>query len=147
MPSIFLPTTLPSRNFKVISTLLTTAPLLAGSITSTESPAMLHTLLHSRAWSCPIRTISNPGTLHATSTEAFSRYLPPISWASWPAWNIPITKSGFSCSRIIFIHLRAVSSISSKRSPFHRFSESHTGMAGVIIPRTTIFTPSRSSTS
>ena len=35
MPSIFLSITLPSRSFKVISTLLTTTPLLAGSITST----------------------------------------------------------------------------------------------------------------
>ena len=62
-------------------------------------------------------------------------------------WKIPITKSGFSFSRIIFIHLRAVSSISSKRRPFHKFSDNHTGIAGVIIPSTTILTPSRSNTS
>ena len=144
-PSIFLSVTLPSRSVTVMSMSLTTTPLLAGSITSTESPAMFRTFLHSRAWSCPISTISKPGTLRATSSEAFSRYLPPISRASCPAWNMPITMSGRSFSRIIFIHLRAVSSMSSKRSPFHRFSDSHTGMAGVIMPRTTILTPSRSS--
>lgn len=75
---------------------LTTMPLLAGSITSTESPATFCTFLHSRAWSWPISTMSKPGTLRATSSEAFSRYLPPISKASCPAWNIPITISGRS---------------------------------------------------
>ena len=48
---------------------------------------------------------------------------------------------------IIFIHLRAVSSISSKRRPFHKFSDNHTGIAGVIIHSTTILTQSRSNTS
>ena len=34
----------------------------------------------------------------------------------------------------------------SNRSPCHRFSDNHAGIAGVIIPSTTIFTPSRSNT-
>ena len=41
---------------------------------------------------------------------------------------------------------RAACSMSSKRHPFQRYSESHTGIAGVMSPNTAIFTPSRSNT-
>ena len=91
-------------------------------------------------------TMSNPGTCFATSSDAFSTVLPVVLVESRPEWKSPTVRSGRSVSFICFTHFDAVDSMSSKRSPLHRFSGSQPGMAGVSNPITAIRTPSRSMT-
>ena len=146
LPSTDFSTTFPSFFVTVRVTSETTLALFAGSITNTLSPATFCTFTHSLVWSCPISTTSKPGTRLATSIEASSTTC-PNTLPDFPAWNNPTMTSGFSFSFIIFTHLRAQGSISSKCRPLHNFSGNHEGMAGVIIPRTAILTPSRSNTS
>ena len=139
----FLPFTFFLFRVMVTSASATFSALLAGSRHTTGLPSTFRIVSLQRVWSCPKSTMSKPGTSFATRREASSSYSGVTIPPSLPLWKTPMTTSGFSFSWMIFIHLRAQVTIFSNFIPLQRFSVNQLGIAGVSIPRTAIFTPSR----
>ena len=141
--SCFFPFTFFLLRVRVISASATLMALLAGSRQTTCFPSVLVTVSLSRVWSWPKRMRSKPGTSFATLIEASSSYSAVWMPPSFPLWKRPMITSGFSFSWRYFTHLRAFVTIFSNFSPLQRFSVSQFGIAGVSIPKTATFTPSR----